>query len=67
MGERFKVPQVQAELSRLVRLHPRAVIGVPEALHYMLGDRLEASALSALKVSSFGTANTAPFTNSSHI
>jgi len=51
MGERFKVPQVQAELSRLVRLHPRAVIGVPEALHYMLGDRLEASALSALKVS----------------
>jgi hypothetical protein len=66
MGERFKVPQVQVELSRLVRLHPRAVVGVPEALHYMLGDRLEASALSALKVSSLCTPNTPPFTNPSH-
>jgi phosphatidylinositol 4-kinase len=51
MGERFKTLQVQAELSRLVKLHPRAVIDVPEALHFLLGDQLDSSALPALKVS----------------
>jgi phosphatidylinositol 4-kinase len=52
MGERFKIPQVQAELARLIKSHPRAVIDVPEALHYLLGEHLETSAIPALKVSS---------------
>ena len=53
MGERFKIPQVQAEIARLVRSHPRAVIDVPEALHFLLGNQLETSAIPALKVSRF--------------
>lgn len=51
MGERFKIPQVQAELARLIRSHPRAVIDVPEALHFLLGTQLESPAVPALKVS----------------
>jgi phosphatidylinositol 4-kinase len=51
MGERFKIPQVQVELARLIKSHPRAVIDVPEALHFLLGDQLETSAVPALKVS----------------
>jgi phosphatidylinositol 4-kinase len=41
MAERFKIAQVQTEVSRLVRGDPRAVIHVAEALHFLLGDRLE--------------------------
>lgn len=51
MGERFKHSSVQNEISRLVRLQPRAVIDCPEALAYLLGDQLEDSAVPALKVS----------------
>ena len=50
MGERFKLPQVQAEITQLVRKNPQAVIDIAEALHFLLGDRLDASARSALKV-----------------
>jgi phosphatidylinositol 4-kinase len=52
MAERFKYPSVQAEITRLVRGEPKAVIGVPEALHFLLGDKLEAASRPALKVSS---------------
>lgn len=51
MGERFKNAGVQAELTRLVRNDPKAVIGVPEALHFLLGEKLEAASRPALKVS----------------
>jgi hypothetical protein len=52
MAERFKYPAVQAEITRLVRSEPKAVIGVAEALHFLLGDKLEAASRPALKVSS---------------
>lgn len=51
MGERFKNASVQAELTRLVRNDPKAVIGVPEALHYLLGEKLDAASRPALKAS----------------
>lgn len=51
MGERFKYTPVQIEISRLVRADPKAVIDVPEALHFLLGDRLEPGARNALRVS----------------
>ncbi|WRT70200.1 uncharacterized protein IL334_007194 [Kwoniella shivajii] len=49
MGERFKNPPVQSEISRLVKSDPKRVIDVPEALHFLLGDRLENNARPALK------------------
>ena len=51
MGERFKLQNVQNEISRLVRSNPKAVVDVPEALHFLLGDRLDATSRSLLKVS----------------
>ncbi len=51
MGERFKYLNVQTEISRLVRADPKAVIDVAEALHFLLGDRLEPGARKALRVS----------------
>jgi phosphatidylinositol 4-kinase len=51
MGERFKYPAVQTEITRLVRANPKAVIGVPEALHFLLGDKLETASRRALQVS----------------
>ena len=52
MGERFKLPTVQAEITKLVRGDPRLVVDVPEALHFLLGERLDASSKGLLKVSS---------------
>ncbi|KAK8853241.1 hypothetical protein IAR55_003943 [Kwoniella newhampshirensis] len=49
MGERFKNAPVQVEISRLVKADPKAVIDVPEALHFLLGDKLEPNAKAALK------------------
>nr|XP_031861737.1 uncharacterized protein CI109_002970 [Kwoniella shandongensis]KAA5528809.1 hypothetical protein CI109_002970 [Kwoniella shandongensis] len=49
MGERFKNIPVQTEISRLVKSDPKAVIDVPEALHFLLGDKLEPNAKAALK------------------
>jgi len=50
MGERFKYGPVQAEITRLVKADPKAVLDVPEALHYLLGERVDASSKAALKV-----------------
>ena len=50
MGERFKQPAVQNEITRLVRQNPRSVIGVPEAMHYLLGDGLVQGNRNSLKV-----------------
>jgi phosphatidylinositol 4-kinase len=51
MGERFKYPAVQNELTRLVRSDPKVVIGVSEALHYLLGDKFDPASRRALQVS----------------
>jgi phosphatidylinositol 4-kinase len=51
MGERFKHAPVQTELTKLVRNDPKVVLGVAEALHFLLGDKLEAASRPALKVS----------------
>ncbi|RXK35906.1 phosphatidylinositol 4-kinase [Tremella mesenterica] len=49
MGERFKHLTVQNELVRLVRSNPKSVMNVPEALHYLLGDRLDSGVQAALQ------------------
>lgn len=53
MGERFKEPAVLAEITRLVKLLPQAVVDVPEALQYLLGLELQRDALPAMRVSRF--------------
>lgn len=50
MGERFKYPAVQHELKRLVRSDPKAVIGVSEALFYLLGEKFDPASRRALQV-----------------
>lgn len=50
MGERFKHIPVQAEITRLIRKDPKEVIEVAEALHFLLGDKLEAASKPALRV-----------------
>ncbi|KJE03847.1 phosphatidylinositol 4-kinase [Cryptococcus gattii NT-10] len=49
MGERFKIASLQAEISHLVKSDPKAVQDVAEALHFLLGDKLEQDAKAALK------------------
>lgn len=51
MGERFKIPVLQTEIARLVKLSPRSVVEVPEALQYLLGLELQRDALPAIRVS----------------
>ncbi|OWZ76646.1 phosphatidylinositol 4-kinase [Cryptococcus neoformans Bt85] len=49
MGERFKIAPLQAEITHLVKSDPKAVQDVAEALHFLLGDKLEQDAKAALK------------------
>lgn len=51
MGERFKVPAVHQELTRLVRSDPKAAITVPEALQYLLADKFNPESRKAMQVS----------------
>ncbi|KAJ9125427.1 hypothetical protein QFC22_000388 [Naganishia vaughanmartiniae] len=49
MGERFKIPHVHSEITRIIKLAPRAAIEVPEALQYLLGIELQRDALPAIR------------------
>lgn len=48
MAERFK--PAQAEVAKLIRTHPEQVLHVPEALQFLLGNRLDPSIRKNLKV-----------------
>ncbi|TDL24976.1 atypical/PIKK/PI4K protein kinase [Rickenella mellea] len=41
LTERFKHPIVEREVGRWVRAHTRDVLSIPEALNFVLGDRLD--------------------------
>lgn len=50
MSERFKLAVVRNEVTKLVRSNARDVLDVPEAIPFLLGDRLDRSAYQDLKV-----------------
>lgn len=50
MAERFKIPAVINEVTRLIKAHPSAVVDSPEALKFLLGDKLDRSLQGKLKV-----------------
>jgi phosphatidylinositol 4-kinase A len=50
MAERLKYPAIITEVTKLVRARPKDVIDVPEALAFLLGDRIEPSARHSLQV-----------------
>ena len=50
LAERYNLPVVQNEVSRLVRSSTKEVLDVPEALHYLVGDRLDTHVRRDLKV-----------------
>lgn len=49
MAERFKNPNTTNEVTKMVRLHPKAVLGVPEAVYHLLGDKFDPSVRGALR------------------
>jgi hypothetical protein len=50
MAERLKTPAVVNEVTRLIKAHPSVVLDSPEALKYLLGDKLDRSLQGKLKV-----------------
>lgn len=50
LPERFTSPTLRYEVVKLVRSSPLEVLDVPEALHYLLGDRLDGNMRRDLKV-----------------
>ncbi|CAG7846286.1 Phosphatidylinositol 4-kinase stt4 Short=PI4-kinase; Short=PtdIns-4-kinase [Serendipita indica DSM 11827] len=48
MAERFK--PAQGEVTRLIKAHPERVLHVPEALQYLLGNRLDHNVRKSLKI-----------------
>lgn len=52
MCERFNVPAIQNEVTRLVRSSTRDVLDVPEALYFLIGDKLDPNIRRDLKVCS---------------
>lgn len=51
MPERFKSVVLEMEVAKYTRAHTRNVLDVPEALHFITGDRLNSATLRDLKVS----------------
>ena len=50
LPERFKHPAVEREAGRWIRAHPREVLDHPEALKFILGERLDRSMQRDVKV-----------------
>jgi phosphatidylinositol 4-kinase A len=50
IAERFKSPGVQSEVGKLVRSSTPDVLDTPEALHFLVGDRLDLNVRRDLKV-----------------
>ena len=51
MSERFKGLGLEMEAGRWIRAHTREVMDVPEALHFIAGDRMNAGVQRDLKAS----------------
>jgi len=52
LTERFSVPALESEVTRLVRSNPLACVDVPGALNFLVGDRLDPNVRRDLRVSS---------------
>lgn len=50
MAERLKSPAIRNEVTKLVRTHSFDVLDVPEALPFLLGERLEGLSPQDLRV-----------------
>lgn len=50
MPERFKSLAVRNEVSKIIRSNPRDVLDIPEALAFLLGDRVDPTIRRDLKV-----------------
>ena len=50
LPERFHNPALASEVTRLIRSSTRDVLDIPEALHYLIGERLDAGVQRDLKV-----------------
>ena len=53
LPERFKVPVVEIECGKWIRAHPRQVLDYPEALTFVVGEKLDQGMQRDLKVRSF--------------
>jgi len=52
LTERFSVPALESEVTRLVRSNPLACVDVPDALNFLVGDRLDPTVRRDLRVRS---------------
>lgn len=52
MAERFSVPALENQVTALVRSNPIACLDVPEALNFLVGDKLDPTVQRDLRVSS---------------
>ena len=50
LTERFSVAALEGEVTRLVRSNPLACVDVPDALNFLVGDRLDPTVRRDLKV-----------------
>ena len=50
LAERFKSPMVQSEVGKLVRSSSLDFLDIPEALHFLVGDKVDLNVQRDLKV-----------------
>jgi phosphatidylinositol 4-kinase len=50
IAERFKSPTVQSEVGKLIRSSPLEFVDIPEALHFLVGDKLDSNIRRDLRV-----------------